>query len=536
MAGKQFDRIFEAPAMQNWDTEEHSWSPLVRAQLTKMGMDSLRPNQLPAINAAMAKCDIFLRMATGQGKTLCFILPAAITSGLTVVVTPLIALMRNHNDSVRKMHVWSEYICSDEREKSKGVIDRVRAKDSRVKVLFVSAERIEQDEFMKVLVALNKAGKLARIVVDEAHCITQWGHDFRPAYKQALSDLRAKFSDVPFTAVTATANNVAMTDIKEILGFTKSPRLVQILASANRPNLFYSIKHKTSLYQVACDIYERMKVLNLVGKTGIVYCFSRADTEEMAELLNNQHRKHTSPDTTLAIHYHAKINNRQEVEEKWINGVVPVVCSTTAFGMGIDKREVRFVYHATLPQSIEAYFQESGRGGRDGKHADCLLFFTHDDVGKIQFLLQKNTAPGEQSAAADKLEALRKMTSYCGNHVQCRRKTMLTYLNETFDEQECNAMCDVCRKKRVGNQPTEQRSQPLFIQLTLLQSIKRVGALSAAGHNIPKMFKLGKYEDLDDTVNIKHHNDNNNNNTNNNNASNNNNNKQVIEVDVNDED
>jgi bloom syndrome protein len=493
-----------------------------------MGMNSLRPNQLPAINAAMAKCDVFLRMATGQGKTLCFILPAALNKGLTIVVTPLIALMRNHQASVQQMNVRSEYLCSDEKEKYQAVMNRIRAKDSRVKVLFISAERIQKTEFMNALIAMHKANNIARIVVDEAHCITQWGHDFRPAYKEALSEIRTLFSTVPFTAVTATANNAAMDDIKEILGFTKSQRLVQILASANRPNLFYAVKQKSCDFQVACDIYDRLKTLQLVGKTGIVYCFSRKDTEEMAEYLNRQHRKHTSPDQTIAIHYHAGINNRQEVEEKWMDGTVPIVCSTTAFGMGIDKRQVRFVYHATLPQSIEAYFQESGRGGRDGKHADCVLFFSHDDVDKVRFLINKSLATsngtaGSSRAATDKLEALRKMASYCDNQNKCRRTSMLTYLNETFDESECNAMCDVCRKKRIGKQPTDREKEAKMVQLTLFQSIKRVASLSAAGHNIPKMFKLGQYEELEDT-----------NNNNNNNNSNNNNNKPVI--DINDED
>jgi bloom syndrome protein len=190
---------------------------------------------------------------------------------------------------------------------------------------------------------------------------------------------------------------------------------------------------------------------------------------------------------------------------------------------------VRFVYHATLPQSIEAYFQESGRGGRDGKHADCVLFFSHDDVDKVRFLINKplatsNGNAGSSRAAADKLEALRKMASYCDNQNKCRRTSMLTYLNETFDESECNAMCDVCRKKRIGKQPTDREKEAKMVQLTLFQSIKRVASLSAAGHNIPKMFKLGQYEELEDT----------NNNNNNNNNSNNNNNKPVI--DINDED
>jgi bloom syndrome protein len=504
MTGKQIDHILQAPAVQNWDTEGYSWSPSVREQLIRMGMTSLRPNQLPAINAAMAKCDVFLRIATGQGKTLCFILPAALNAGLTVVVTPLIALMRNHNHSAKKMNVLSEYISSDEKGNIHGILDRIKAKDSRVKVLFVSAERIEQRDFQKVLVALNNANKLARIVVDEAHCITQWGHDFRPAYKQALSDLRLQFSNVPFTAVTATANNAAMTDIKNILGFTTSLRLVQILATANRPNLFYSVKNKTSLSQVASDIYQRLMALGLVGKTGIVYCFSRKNTEEMEELLNQEHRTHTNSNNAFAIHYHAGIANRQEVEEKWNEGVVPVVCSTTAFGMGIDNSNVRFVYHATIPQSIEAYFQESGRGGRDGKHADCVLYYSTNDVRIIKSMLAKDSK--DTNVAADKAEALRRIETYCYSNSQCRRKTMLTYLNEMFIEEQCNAMCDICRRKRLGQTP--QSGKPKFYQLTLFETLKRVADSSKQGHDIRKMYKLDTLEDDDDS------NNNNNNNSN----------------------
>ena len=387
------------------------------------GFTSFRPLQEEIIRDALAGEDVFALLPTGGGKSLCFQLPALARDGLTVVVSPLIALMKDQVDALQAAGVPATFLNSslaadESRKRLRGL------HHGEYRLLYAAPERLMLSGFLEDLQRWN----VRLIAVDEAHCISEWGHDFRPEYRQ-ISDLRKLFPTVPFMALTATATGRVRADIVTHLKL-REPKCY--VASFNRPNLTYRVIPKNKPYdQLLQFLRERSK------ENGIVYCQSRKSAERVAANLTE--------DGVKARPYHAGLTpkERSEHQELFLRDDVRVICATIAFGMGINKPNVRFVVHYDLPKNIEGYYQETGRAGRDGLPSECVLLFSAGDVIKQTGFIDEKPDPQEQKIAR---EQLRQMVHYaeCGG---CRRTELLRYFGETFAEENCGA-CDNCLSPR----------------------------------------------------------------------------------------
>ncbi|HEY3082762.1 MAG TPA: DNA helicase RecQ [Chloroflexota bacterium] len=419
------------------------------------GYDAFRPLQDEIVRAILEGRDAFVLMPTGGGKSLCYQLPALLLDGLTVVVSPLIALMKDQVDRLQALGVPAAFINSslDPAEARARAASVARGE---VKLLYVAPERLVMPGFLQVLERV----KLAFVAVDEAHCISEWGHDFRPEYRE-LKQLRARFPGTPLAAFTATATARVQADIVDQLGLQ---RAAHFRGRFDRPNLFYAVRPKQGAY-------DQLKAyLRLRPGAGIVYCGSRATTESVAERLR--------ADGFDALAYHAGLepDDRRRRQEAFARDDVRVVVATIAFGMGIDKPDVRFVIHYDLPKNLEGYYQESGRAGRDGDPSECILFYSYADAVKLQGFVQERTSPTERQAAAD---GLRRMVDWAES-TTCRRRALLAYFDETPDAPADGPgapCCDRCL------QPVELVDYTLPVQM-FLSCAKRVGERFGVGHLI----------------------------------------------------
>ncbi|HAB15882.1 MAG TPA: DNA helicase RecQ [Verrucomicrobiota bacterium] len=392
---------------------------------TVFGYTAFRPLQEEIIRDSLAGKDVFALLPTGGGKSLCFQLPALVRPGLTVVISPLIALMKDQVDALRANGVAATFLNSslledERRERWRGL------NAGEFKLLYLAPERLFAGDMLEALPSWN----VACVAVDEAHCISEWGHDFRPEYRQ-LSGLRGRLPTIPFMALTATATERVRQDIVNQLHLHEP---AVSIASFNRPNLTYRVESKTTAYRQVLDFLRARR-----GESGIIYCASRAGTEALAGKL--------IADGIAAAPYHAGMDKteRSGNQDRFLRDEVRVVCATIAFGMGINKPNVRFVIHHDLPKNIEGYYQETGRAGRDGLPAECLLLFSPGDVAKQTRFIEEKPDPREQQLARDQLQTL---VRYAESGA-CRRRTLLHYFGETFAAESCGG-CDNCLAPRAS--------------------------------------------------------------------------------------
>ncbi len=383
------------------------------------GYTLFRPLQEDIINDVLNGKDTFVLMPTGGGKSLCFQLPALLMDGMTVVVSPLISLMKDQVDTLQANGIEAAYLNST---LSYSKIRDIKASitNNRIKILYVAPERLMMPDTLNLL----KNANVSLFAIDEAHCISEWGHDFRPEYRK-LKVLRKKFLAVPMIALTATATPKVRNDIVSELKFKGHSTYV---ASFDRKNLFYRIKPKNETYGQLLQYLKENR-----GKSGIIYCQSRKTVDSLSKKLNK---------AGFGVRpYHAGLSDkvRAKNQEMFTKDDVQIIVATVAFGMGIDKPNVRFVVHYDLPKNLESYYQETGRGGRDGLECDCILFFGHGDRYKIEYFINKMGKKQERDIA---LVQLRDMINYCETN-SCRRKVLLKYFGEELEDDNCGS-CDVC--------------------------------------------------------------------------------------------
>ncbi len=394
------------------------------------GFGEFRPLQESIVRDALAGCDVLALMPTGGGKSLCYQLPALVRPGLTIVVSPLIALMKDQVDFLRSRHIPAAVLNSTMAPShTQAVMDELQR--GAIRLLYVAPERLMQPMFLQRLSQWN----VSMFAIDEAHCISDWGHDFRPEYRQ-LRELRLRFPDVPMMALTATATDRVRTDIITQLGLREPGVYV---ASFNRPNLTYRIEPKKRPYERLLEFLRLRQ-----GRSGIVYCHTRRQTESLADKLRNDGYK--------AAPYHAGLEApmRARTQERFLQDELQIVCATVAFGMGVNKPNIRFVVHYDLPKNIEGYYQETGRAGRDGEPADCLMLFGRADVINHERRAKEKETEHERAVALGALDSLVKFAE----SRRCRRQELLAYFGEAY-KARCNA-CDSC----LGAEKRETRAPP----------------------------------------------------------------------------
>jgi ATP-dependent DNA helicase RecQ len=387
---------------------------------SQFGYDSFRMNQEQAIEVVLQKKDCVVLMPTGGGKSLCYQIPALMLDGLTVVISPLIALMKDQVDALKNNGVEAAFLNSTQTGREQNEVFQA-VKSGKLKLLYVAPERLLQtgDQFIDFLKSVN----VSLFAIDEAHCISSWGHDFRPEYIQ-LGKLKRYFPDVPLIALTATADKLVRKDIVERLTIRNAALFV---SSFNRPNIFYKIEPKRNSYTRLLEYLESRRT-----ESGIVYCLSRNSADSLAADLRDEGFD------ALAYHAGLEKETRDKHQELFLKDEVKIIVATIAFGMGIDKSNVRFVVHMDLPKNIESYYQETGRAGRDGLQSEALLFFSWGDINKLKGFAE---VEGNKSQTEIMLKKLNQMGAF-GDLKTCRRKFLLNYFSEELSD-DCG-QCDNC--------------------------------------------------------------------------------------------
>jgi len=414
---------------------------------TFFGFDNFKGDQESIITNVLERKNTFVIMPTGGGKSICYQLPALMSEGTAIVISPLIALMKNQVDQLRAFGGNDSIAHFLNSSLNKSEITQVKNDllSGQTKLLYVAPESLSKADNIEFLKLIT----ISFVAVDEAHCISEWGHDFRPEYRRIRQVISGLGPDIPIIALTATATPKVQQDIVKNLQMGEA---TLFKSSFNRPNLFYEIRPKRDVLK---EIIRYIKYNT--GKSGIIYCLSRKKVEEVAEALNLNGIK--------ALPYHAGLEPkvRAETQDKFLMEDAEVIVATIAFGMGIDKPDVRFVIHHDIPKSMEGYYQETGRAGRDGGEGVCIAFYAQKDVDKLaKFMKDKPVAEREIGT-----QILKEVIDYAESGV-CRRKQILHYFGENFNETGCNCMCDNCKKPKQQFEAEEKLK-------TLLTLIKNIG-------------------------------------------------------------
>ncbi|MFV8414755.1 DNA helicase RecQ [Methanosarcina mazei] len=392
------------------------------------GYTAFRPLQEEIIRDVLDRKDVFVLMPTGGGKSICYQLPSLLLDGVTVVVSPLISLMKDQVDGLEANGIAAACMNSTQSPRENRDVKNAFL-ENRLKVLYIAPERL----MMPGTFAFLKKGKVSLFAIDEAHCISEWGHDFRPEYRKLklLRDPKNGFPDVPVIALTATATERVKKDIVSQLGLNIDPEKGPYVASFNRSNLYYEVRPKKDTFSEITDYLLRHR-----GEAGIIYCQSRNNVETLTRKLNLAGFR--------ALPYHAGLSDseRSRNQEMFIRDDVDIIVATIAFGMGINKSNVRFVIHYDLPRNLESYYQETGRGGRDGSPCECILFFSRGDRFKIEYFIAQKTNEKEKDIS---LVQLRQMVAYCEGN-KCRRQTLMEYFGEELSTPCGN--CDTCLRPK----------------------------------------------------------------------------------------
>lgn len=415
------------------------------------GFESFKDNQEFIIKSLLEGKDTFVIMPTGGGKSLCYQLPALMLPGTAIVISPLIALMKNQVDSIRgygQTDAVAHFLNSSlNRAEIKQVKEDIVA--GKTKLLYVAPETLQKDETIEFLNSVD----LSFIAVDEAHCISEWGHDFRPDYRRIRDMINSLNRHIPTMALTATATPKVQTDVMKSLEM-KDPQI--FISSFNRPNLYYEVRPKLSREQAIKQIVQIIK--NMPGESGIIYVQARKTTEDLAQILQVNGIK--------AAPYHAGMDAkaRTQVQDDFLMEEIDIICATIAFGMGIDKPDVRLVIHFDIPKSLENYYQETGRAGRDGMVGNCYAFFSNADLLRLEKFLRDKPASERDMGA----QLLDEMEAYVEG-ASCRRQFVLHYFGEDFEAPQCKAMCDNCRNPK----PQIEVKNEMAIALKTIQELNQ---------------------------------------------------------------